>query len=148
MRVAVIAYYGTFRSVLVNNAARQVTPITSRAISIDHSVKLRLKSAISPPRFRVFLKQASVIKRILNWNASLEPTYGSQRNFLGVPAKYDLEMRILENTKLKPWDARPSSKPFVVANDPGSNGQGTGSGTIARIRISGKVTKVQGKVNT
>ena len=130
------------------NAARKVTSITSRAISIDHSVKLRLKSAISPPRFRVFLKQASVIKRILNWNASLEPTYGSQRNLLGVPAKYDLEIRILENTKLKPWDARPSSKPFVVANDPGSNGQGTGSGTIARIRISIKLARAQPDVNT
>lgn len=34
MRVAVLAYYGTFRSVLVNNAARQVTPITSRAFFI------------------------------------------------------------------------------------------------------------------
>lgn len=78
MRVAEIAYYGTFRSVLVNNAARKVTPITRRAISIDHSVKLRLKSAISPPRLKLYLKQASVIKRILNWNASLEPTYGSQ----------------------------------------------------------------------
>lgn len=67
---------------------------------------------------------------------------------MGVPAKYDLEIRILENTKLKPWDARPSSKPFVVANDPGSNGQGTGSGTIARIRISIKLARAQPDVNT
>ena len=37
---------------------------------------------------------------LLKRKADLETTYGSQWNLLGVPIKYDLEMRLLQNIKL------------------------------------------------
>lgn len=104
MRVAVLAYYGTSRSVLVNNAARCVIGVTHRALSIDHSFQLRFKAAVRPHRFRSERTLDPVSGLFLKWNSGPETKRGSKRKLLGVPIKYDLELRILQNIKLKPWD--------------------------------------------